>query len=108
MKQILTYIAAPFRWIRDLLIRGLLKLRALAQVQSLRDAIAEADRIHKETGKKVLVVYNKATKQWEAIEKQLLKAAHKKHKAYNRGRSTEPGIPLNRVKQIEKRSVYGT
>lgn len=108
MRKIINIILAPFRALRTALIAGLLKLRAKLQIASMRDAIKEADTLHEETGKKYLVVYNKATKEWEPIAKQQLKAAHKRHKAFVRGKVKDDGITLERAKQIEKRSVYAS
>lgn len=119
MKRLFNTITSPFRWLRERLIRGLLKLRAKGQVASLRLAIAEADKIKMATGRKVLVVYNKATQQWECVEKQALKRMHKVRKAVTandrrkRGRvTTSPkdnkGMTLERVKTIEKKHVYAT
>lgn len=117
MKKFLNIIFYPFRVLRVFMINQLLKLRARLQMATMRDAIKAADKIHKETGKKVLVIYNNATKAWEPIEKQLLKLAHKKLKKVNanakRKRGKEDldaagGMTLNRVKVIEKKSVYAT
>lgn len=105
MTKFLNIIFSPFRFIRDQLIRGLLKLRAKGQVASMRQAIEEADKIKKETGQKALVVYNRSTRQWEAIKKRQLKDAHKRRKA-SKDKST--GMKHGRTKEIEKKSVYVT
>lgn len=117
MTRFLNILFTPLRALRDFLIMQLLRLRAKMQIGSLRDAIKEADRLSLSTGRKHLVVYNKATGEYEAIEKQLLKAAHKRRKMVTandrRQRNKEDmgsnrGMKLSRVKEIEKRSVYGT
>lgn len=108
MKQILNIILYPLRAFRSFLIQRLLRFKAKLHVGSLRDAIKEADRLKKETKRKHLVIFNKATGQWETIQKQQLKAAHQKHKLYNRGKVDQDGLTLQRVKQIEKKSVYVT
>ncbi len=117
MSTFLNIIFSPFRALRDFLVMKLLRLRAKMQMGSLRDAIREADRLSLETGRKYLVVYNNATKEYEPIEKQLLKAAHKRRKLVTandkrlRGKEemgSNRGMKLARVKQLEKRSVYGT
>ena len=116
MKLFLNTILFPFRWLRERAIRWLLTLRAKGQVESMRLAIAEADKIKKTTGRKAIVVYNKSTKRWECIEKQALKRMHKVHKAVKandrRKRDKQvlaatdtKGMSLERVKGIEKKQV---
>ncbi len=117
MKKFLAIVLRPLQLFRIWLINSMLKLRARCQMASMREAIQAADRIHKDTGKKVLVVYNKATQQWEPIEKQLLKMAHKRMKAITANdkrkrnkadMSKSSGMKYDRVKTIEKKSVYAT
>lgn len=116
MRKFLNILFYPFRALRVFLINQLLKLRARLQMATMREAIQAADKIKQQTGKKVLVVYNNATKQWEPLEKQLLKLAHKKMKKVNANRRRKrgkekiegTGMTLERVKVIEKKSVYAS
>lgn len=87
-----------------LLISGLLKLRGKLQMASLREAIHDADKLHQETGRKHLVVYDQAEQEFIPVAKRALKDQHKKRKL-TKGKA---GMKLGRVKQIEKKSVYAT
>jgi isochorismate hydrolase len=89
-------------------------------MNSLRKAISEADKIKAETGRKVMVVFNAHSGEYEPIQKKLLKKVYKngrnkRNRALTDGivkkrRATKkPGLlSHDRLKQIEKRSPYVT
>ena len=66
-------------------------------------AISKADDIQSKTGRKCLVVFNKTTNEYEAIEKKILKRAANNSK-------NKPGrvFTHERVKIMQKKSLYVT
>lgn len=92
------------KWIKYILHRiklaiigWLLLLRSKLRMQSLREAIQEADKVKAETKCKMIVVFNSTSGKYEPVKKKTLKLAHKQRI-----------IKIQRVKQIEKRSPYVT
>lgn len=101
------------------ILRWLMRLRAKLQIHSLRKAIKDADTDKESTGRKNMVVFNKHSGKYEPLQKRLLKAAaksgkNKSNKAMTEGRikmlrTKKPRVfDTDRVKQIEKKSLYVT
>jgi hypothetical protein len=99
--------------------RWLIKIRAKLQIHSLREAIADADHDKQTTGRKNMVVFNQSSGKFEPLQKRLLKIAsnntrNKSNKAMTEGRKKMMQkkktrvFDNNRVKQIEKKSLYVT
>lgn len=108
-----------FAWIRGLLVKRLVKLRSRLRMDSLRDAIGKADSDKASTGRKNLVVFNNHSGAYEAVQKQLMKKAKRKHKVKGqpaqtkfrkaRTRKFKPGrFTDDRIKTLEKKSAYVT
>lgn len=94
-------------------------LRAKLRIRSLRTAIGEADNNKQETGRKNIVVFNNSTGYFEPVAKKLLKAASKASKNKNNAARTKARrrrlsktkkreFTDERVKQIERKSLYVT
>lgn len=93
-------------------------LRGKLHIESLRQAINDADADKKETGRKNIVVMNTATGSFEPAQKRLLKFIAAKGKNKNNGKKTDGrkkfAKPVKRkldsadVKRIEKKSLYVT
>jgi hypothetical protein len=116
---ILLYAALPFLWIRKAFIRMLLRFRDKLQIGTLRLAIHEADEDKEKTDRKNMVVFNTTSGRYEAIQKKVLKNAtrvgkNKSNKAMTAGRKkmmkkkADRIMRSERVKQIEKKSLYVT
>jgi hypothetical protein len=120
VKKLLKILLAPLVWFKVWLIKKLLKLRARLQIKTLRSAIDDADENKKETGRKNMVVFNAHSGKYEPIQKRLLKNAanvtkNKSNKAMTPGRKKmmkqnkkKRIVDSDRVKQIEKKSLYVT
>lgn len=104
---------------RKRIVKLLLKTKGKLRMGSLRIAISEADGIKEKTDKKAMVVFNNHSDQYEAVSKQLLKKAVKKHKVNRNRKQTKyrqsnvktitPGrFTLDRIKSLEKKSLYVT
>ncbi len=80
-----------------------MRLSARLKIQSLRKAIAKADEIQRTTGRKCLVVFNKSSNEYEAIEKKILKRVANNTKG-------KPGrvFTHDRIKLMQKKSLYVT
>lgn len=96
-------------------------LRAKLRIKSLKVAIKEADDNKKKTNRKTMVVFNSASGKYEPIEKRVIKIAHKVNKNKNNAALTDgrrwwltknkkkkSEFTYERVKQIEKKSLYVT
>lgn len=80
-----------------------MRMSARLSIKSLRKAILDADKIKQTTGRKAIVVLNKSTNEYEAIEKKLLK------RAANNSKGKEDRVFTHqRVKIIQKKSPYVT
>lgn len=121
LQQVGWVLLQPLRLFRKWIIKKLLGLRAKLQLGSLRHAIQEADENKEETGRKNIVVFNATSGKYEPVQKKLLKAAagqsrNKSNKAMTDGRKRELAktkskkrpIDQERIKQIEKKSLYVT
>lgn len=107
-----------FRVFRKPIISRLKKLKARLNIVSLRMAIEEADKMERATGRKMIVVFIESKGEYQAVEKQTLKTVANVRKVKGQPAQTEfrkkqgvkkPGsITHNRVKVIEKRSLYVT
>lgn len=104
---------------RASIIKFLYRLRSKLQIHSLREAINEADKNKEETGRKNMVVFNSHSGKYEPLQKRILKAAsrlnrNKSNKAMTEGRKKmmkakkSRTFTNDRVKQIEKKSLYVT
>jgi hypothetical protein len=110
----------PFLWIKSLIVKRLLRMRARLQMGTLRHAIHDADDDKKKTGRKNMVVFNSTGGKFEPVQKKMLKKAanltkNKSNKAMTKGRKKmlkgkKNGrvINMDRVKQIEEKSLYVT
>lgn len=118
-KTVLFLLSVPFLVVRNWIIKRLLKLRAKLQIGSLRLAIDDADKDKENTGRKNMVVFNSHSGKFEPIQKKVLKAAsksgkNKSNKAMTEGRvrmmkpKKKRYIDVNRVHQIEEKSLYVT
>lgn len=107
------------RFIRSLLINRLVKVRSKLRFQTLREAIAGADKIKADSGRKAMVLFNNSSGKYEALPKKVLKQVAEKRKVKGQPAQTEyrkkrpvkqsPGRFTNaRVKQLEKKSAYVT
>lgn len=96
-------------------------LKGRLMIVSLRGAIKKADQDKKKTGRKNMVVFNRASGELEPVQKKLLKMAAKMSKnksnaAMTKGRKRmmtknkrkKTEFSTERVKQIEKKSLYVT
>lgn len=100
------------------LVKWLHYLRGKLHVESLRQAINDADADKEKTGRKNIVILNTASGSFEPAQKQLLKFLAAKGKSKNNGKQTKGrkkfAKPVKRkmdseqVKQIEKKSLYVT
>jgi hypothetical protein len=125
--SILLAILIPFLFVALLRIfrqpirQWVYNLRAKLRVRSLRVAIGEADDNKEKTGRKTIVVFNQHSGHFEPIEKKVLKTVagaskNKSNKALTDGRrwfmsrtkKKKALITTERVKQIEKKSLYVT
>jgi hypothetical protein len=86
------------------IISFLLRLRTKYVMNTLRDAIHQADADKSATGRKNMVVYNSDTKMFEPIQKRKLKA----YVAYNKRKKRRGLIDNKRIHSIEKKSLYVT
>lgn len=86
-------------------VRGLLKMRSRLRMQSLRGAIQEADKIKADTGKKAIVLFNHGAGKYEPVTKQDLKKAYRQGKSARKKGKKSP-FTLERIKRLEKRSMY--
>lgn len=94
-----------------------MKFRASLKIQSLRKAIAQADKDKDDTARKNMVVFNTAIGEFEPIQKKLLKVVERKSRNTNNAKMTEgrkrfmqkKKKHLNQsVKELEKKSLYVT
>jgi hypothetical protein len=123
IKRILAFITivllVPLFKARLWIIKKLLQLRAKLQIGSLRDAIGDADKNKETTGRKNMVVFNTTSGKYEPIQKKQLKviakvSKNKSNKSMTPGRvkmmkASKPRvIDTNRIKNIEKKSLYVT
>lgn len=93
-------------------------LRGKLHVESLRQAINDADADKADTGRKNIVIMNTATGSFEPAQKRLLKWLAAKGKNKNNGKQTSGrkkfAKPVKRkldsddVKRIEQKSLYVT
>lgn len=86
------------------IIRFLFKIKTKYSLGTLREAIHEADNDKKKTGRKNMVIYNSTTKTFEPVQKKLLKQVAN----HNKRKKIKSDININRIKQIEKKSLYVT
>lgn len=104
---------------RNKLIELLHVLRGRLHVQSLREAIHNADKDKEQTGRKNMVVFNTANAEFEPVQKRLLKFLAAKNKQKNNGKRTDGRkkftkpvkkrvLTGEKVKQVEKNSLYVT
>mgnify|MGYP000897041550 CR=1 FL=1 len=103
------------RVFRGKIVQWLFQLRAKLKLQSLRQAIADADKDKAETKRKNMVVFNTTTGTFEPVQKKLLKkiANGKKQEAVPNGfrqkRATKSKyITKSKVREVEKKSLYIT
>lgn len=105
------------RIFRPAIIKWLYRLRARLHIQSLRQAISDADGDKEQTQRKNMVVYNTAIKEFEPLQKQLLKAAERAGKNKNNAKMTDgrkrvlkrkKKLLQQDVKMMEKKSLYVT
>lgn len=95
-------------------------LRSKLMIRSLRVAINDADKDKEKTDRKNIVVFNKASGDYEPVTKKLLKQVEQQGKKKNNAKKT-PGriwaqqqgkkkkkILGNTVHEIEKKSLYVT
>jgi hypothetical protein len=120
VKMIVRILLIPFLWIKRLIVKRLLRLRARLQMGTLRQAIHDADDDKKNTGRKNMVIFNSTSGKFEPLQKKMLKSAanltkNKSNKAMTEGRKKmmkkkkiSRVINTQRVKQIEKKSLYVT
>jgi len=91
------------------------------QLGSLRTAIHDADKNKEESQRKNIVVFNSSSKNFEPVQKRLLKFVAKSGKGNSNAKQTKyrkrytPGkkrknetITADRIKVIEKQSLYVT
>lgn len=97
----------------------LLKLKGKLHIQSLRQAINNADKDKSATGRKNMVVYNISSGEFEPVQKKLLKTASRVTKNKNNAAQTKGRIKFAKptkkryinpakVKQTEQKSLYVT
>lgn len=106
------------RLLKKPLTPWLLRMRGKLFVGSLRNAINEADKDKKQTGRKNIVVFNTESESFEPAQKRLLKFLASKGKNKNNAKKTDGrkkfAKPLKRkldhdqVSIIEKKSLYVT
>lgn len=108
------------RLFRKKIVKWLYRLRAKLKMQSLGRAIKEADKDKEKTNRKNMVVLNLHSGYYEPVQKRLLKYVAKKNKnknnaAMTKGRrkmaakpKTKTEIDTDRIKHIEKKSLYVT
>jgi hypothetical protein len=122
MKRIIQLILYPLIWLKVWLVRLLVRWRSKLQFGTLRQAIHDADDNKEATGRKNMVVFNSTSGQFEPVQKRMLKNAtragkNKSNKAMTDGRKRmlaqnkgKKGrvISIDRVKHIEKKSLYVT
>ncbi len=107
-----------FLRIKTVVVKKLLGVRAKLQMSSLRKAIGQADEQKAKTGRKNMVVFNQHQGIYQPIAKKTLKAASKVGKNTSNKAMTDGRIKMmkrkkrvidnERVKQIEKKSLYVT
>lgn len=93
---LINYFKVPIR-------KWAMRMSAKLTIKSLRKAVQQADAIKSTTGRKAIVVFNKTTNEYEAIEKKILKRA-----ANNSKGKTNRFFTHDRVKLIQKKSLYVT
>ena len=104
---------------RNKLIEMLHVLRGRLHVESLREAINNADKDKEQTGRKNMVVFNTANSEFEPVQKRMLKFLAAKGKQKNNGKKTDGRkkfakpvkkrlLTGEKVKQVEKSSLYVT
>ena len=103
------------RVFRHKIVQWLFNLRAKLKLQSLRQAIADADKDKAETQRKNMVVFNTSTGTFEPVQKKLLKkiASTKKQDAVPNGYRMKKAVKRSyitpgKVKEVEKKSLYIT
>jgi hypothetical protein len=122
---ILKWVLKIINLVRFAIVNKLWKIKARLNVVSLRMAIDQADKSQAMTGRKMIVIFNSSSMEYEAVEKQTLKAvanikkvngqpAHTKYRKRNAenivagSRAKIGSITHHRVHRIEKRSLYVT
>lgn len=104
---------------RNKLIEQLHVLRGRLHVESLREAINNADKDKMQTGRKNMVVFNTANSEFEPVQKRMLKFLAAKGKQKNNAKKTDGRkkfakpvgkrvLTGEKVKQVEKSSLYVT
>lgn len=84
------------------------KLAHKSRLHSLRHAIAQADANKAENGRKTIVIYNSTAGQYETLEKKKLKQVANLGKNKSTHQTRHRIINHDRVKTIEKKSLYVT
>jgi hypothetical protein len=116
---LLLIITKPFIWIRNCVVKFLLRVRSKLHIRSLRQAINDADKDKSETQRKNMVVFNTASGEYEPLQKRLLKTAAKAGKNKSnaamtkyRKKRTPKGkkriLDPQRINKIEEKSLYVT
>lgn len=100
---------------RKYLVKKLLQLKNKLFFQSLRKAIGDADKDKNETGCKNIVIYNTDKKEFEPVQKKLLKRAasakvqDKVPAGFRQPKAKKAAaFTAGRVRKIEKKSLYVT
>ena len=106
------------RVFRVQILRWLIRLRAKLKVKSLREAIEDADKDKKKTGRKNMVVFNAASGRYEPLQKRILKAGAKSGRNKNNAKMTDGRKRMMKkkkrvvdpaiIKSIEEKSLYVT
>src|SRR4051812_39496238 len=91
VSRFILLVMLPFIWIRNQVVKYLIRLRSKLHIRSLRTAINGADKDKDLTGRKNMVVFNTASGEYEPLQKRLLKNAaragkNKSNKAMTPGR----------------------
>lgn len=118
-QRVIYVLLWPWKKFTSWLIKKLLSLRAKLQITSLKEAIGLADKDKEKTGRKNMVVFNTYSGKYEPLQKKLLKNAanatkNRSNKAMTEGRKKMLKkrkariIDMNRVHQIEEKSLYVT
>lgn len=118
-QRVLYVLMWPWEKFTAWMVKKLLALRAKLQISSLKEAIGLADKDKAKTGRKNMVVFNTVSGKYEPLQKRLLKNAanatkNRSNKAMTEGRKRMMKkrkariIDMNRVHQIEDKSLYVT
>jgi hypothetical protein len=119
LSRFILLVMLPFIWIRNQVVKYLIRLRSKLHIRSLRTAINGADKDKDLTGRKNMVVFNTASGEYEPLQKRLLKNAaragkNKSNKAMTPGRKKMMKVRKkrildpHRINQIENKSLYVT